>query len=95
MTSGRPPWQILGDGQPGAEDEQGKPEQEEGAAATAGPERAGPAKAAVGAGQAPSLMLPAATATAETYLPVEAPVTAIAVAPPVALDVDGNDPFWA
>jgi len=38
---------------------------------------------------------PAATATAETYLPVEAPVTAIAVAPPVALDVDGNDPFWA
>lgn len=64
MTSGRPPWQILGDGQPGAEDDQGMPEQEEVAAATAGPEGAEPAKAAAGAGQAPPRMLPAATVTA-------------------------------
>ena len=64
MTSGRPPWQILGDGQPGAEDEQGQPEPEEVAAAKASPERAEPAKAAAGAGQAPPRMLPAATVTA-------------------------------
>jgi len=51
MTSGRPPWQILGDGQPGAEDEQGQPEPEEVAAAKAGPEHTEPAKAAAGAGQ--------------------------------------------
>jgi GTP-binding protein EngB required for normal cell division len=64
MTSGKPPWQILGDDQPGAEDEQGQPEPEEAAAAKPGPERAEPARAVAGPGQAPPRMLPAATVTA-------------------------------
>jgi GTP-binding protein EngB required for normal cell division len=46
MTSGGPPWQILGDGQPGAGD--GQPEPREAAAAQAGQVRADPP----GAGQA-------------------------------------------
>ena len=45
MTSGGPPWSILGDGQPGAEDEQGQPEPEKVAAAKRGVERPEPAQA--------------------------------------------------
>jgi GTP-binding protein EngB required for normal cell division len=49
MTPSKPPWPILGDGQPGGEDEQGQPEPEKVAAAKTGKESAEPAKAGAAA----------------------------------------------
>jgi GTP-binding protein EngB required for normal cell division len=73
MTSGRPPWPILGDGQPGPQDEQLQPEPEKVAAARAGQERTEPAEAAAGAGEAPAATAPAATVTAPTVTAATVP----------------------
>jgi hypothetical protein len=62
MTSSGPPWSILGDGQPGPE-EQLQPEPEKVAAARAG-QRTEPAEAPAGAGDAPAGTVPAGTVTA-------------------------------
>src|SRR5580700_6398234 len=53
MTSSGPPWSILGDGQPGPEEEQLQPEPEKVAAARAG-QRTEPAEAAAGVSEAPA-----------------------------------------
>jgi GTP-binding protein EngB required for normal cell division len=63
MTSSGPPWSILGDGQPGPEEEQLQPEPEKAAAARAG-QRTEPAEAPAGAGDAPAGTVPAGTVTA-------------------------------
>jgi energy-coupling factor transporter ATP-binding protein EcfA2 len=54
VTSGGPPWPILGEEQPGTEDDQLQPEPDTAAAARVPQERAAPARAVPGAGQAPS-----------------------------------------
>ena len=54
MTSGGPPWPILGEEQPGTEDGQLQPEPYTAAAARVPQERAAPARAVPGSGQAPS-----------------------------------------
>jgi GTP-binding protein EngB required for normal cell division len=77
MTSGRPPWQILGDGQPGPEDEQLQPEPEKVAAAKAGQERTESAEAAAGAGEAPPATVPAATVPAATVPAATVPAATV------------------
>jgi len=54
VTSGGPPWPILGEEQPGTEDGQLQPEPYTAAAARVPQERAAPARAVPGSGQAPS-----------------------------------------
>jgi GTP-binding protein EngB required for normal cell division len=54
VTSGGPPWPILGEEQPGPEDDQLQPEPDTAAVARAPQERAAPARALPGAGPAPS-----------------------------------------
>ena len=63
MTSSGPPWSILGDGQPGPEEEQLQPEPEKVAAARAG-QRSKPAEAPAGVSEAPAGTAPAGTVTA-------------------------------